>query len=92
MSSRGLGGSEAVGFTIRKDYDSGAVLAHLINYTGGMFRPIDSVVSLDGLRIHVPENVKTARSLVADRELRMEDGFVSLPVLTEFDVILLNLE
>ena len=85
-----LGASESVEFTIRKTEPSGAVMAHLVNYTGGMSRPIKNVVPLHDLRLKVPKNTASARSLATDRELRVENGEIRLPPLNEFDVILMK--
>jgi hypothetical protein len=85
-----LHATEAVEFTVRRDNDSGAVLVHLVNYTGGMSRPINSVAPLNGARLKVPAEIKTARSLVENRELRVENGMVELPPVKEYEVVVLT--
>ena len=85
-----IGASEAVEFTIRCNADSNEVIVHLVNYTGGMSRPIKSVVPLHNLRLKVPSSTISALSLVENRELRMDSGGIKLPPLKEFEVIKLS--
>lgn len=82
-----IGASEAVEFTVRKSNPSGNVLVHLVNYSGGMSMPIKSVIPLHGLRLKVPEATVSARSLLNNCDLNIENNEISLPVLNEFDVI-----
>lgn len=85
-----LGASEAVEITVRNDENSGETIVHLVNYTGGMSRPINSVVPLNGLRLKIPKSTTSARCLVENRELSVNNGEIELPTLNEFEVITLN--
>jgi hypothetical protein len=85
-----LNATEAVEFTVRRDNDSGAIVAHLINYTGGMSRPINSVAPLNGAHLKIPAEIKNARSLLENCELRIENGIVELPPVKEYEVVVLT--
>jgi hypothetical protein len=85
-----IAAADAVEFTVRRDNDSGAVLAHLINYTGGMSRPITSVVPLSAARLKVPVETKNARALVANRDIPVENGMVELPPVKEYETVVLT--
>lgn len=69
-------------------------LLHVINYTGGMARPIDGVITLRDVRIELHRDAATARSLALEKELPLvqQQGSVAfvLPELAIYDVIVLN--
>ncbi len=85
-----IGASESVEFTVRKDESSGKTIIHLMNYTGGMSRPINKVVPLTGLRLKVPAIINYARCLIENCELSINNGEIELPPLKEFEVITLS--
>lgn len=85
-----LDAPESVEFTVRTSQPSGALLIHLVNYTGGMSRPIDRVVPVSGMSLRINRPFATARALVADRELdAQQDGLVPLPEVGEFEVVVI---
>lgn len=83
-----IGAPESVEVTVRRAGAAGPLLVHLVNYTGGMTRPIAKVVPLRGLFLKVHARVKSARSLVAGRRLVADrNGLIVLPNISEFEVI-----
>ena len=82
---------ESVEFTVRQSGAAGPMLVHLVNYTGGMTRPIDKVVPLRGLSLKVNARVESVRSLVTGRRLNPDrHGLIALPDIHEFEVITLT--
>ncbi|MDI6773774.1 MAG: beta-galactosidase trimerization domain-containing protein [Verrucomicrobiota bacterium] len=79
---------QSVEFTVRRTSRANTVLVHLVNYTGGMTRPIEKVVPLRGaiLKANVP--VDSATALVAGRKLPVRrNGLIRLPEIREFEVV-----
>jgi len=91
------GGPLSLEVTHRRKRDGSADLVHLVNYTGGMARPLEEVIPLRGLTLQVRGigKVTSARSLATGRKLKCESAaggklVVRLPELAEYDVILLR--
>jgi len=90
------GGPASLEVTHRRKRDGSADLVHLINYTGGMARPIEHVVPLRGLVLTVrgAGAVGEVRSLATGRRLmparRAGAVVVRVPDLAEYDVIVLR--
>lgn len=83
-----LGGNGAVELTVRRCGARPGRLIHLVNYTGGMRRPIAQVTPLTDLSLRVRGRVHRARALVAGRSLRVDrGGVIKLPPLREFEVV-----
>ncbi len=82
-----IGAPESVDFTIRKNIDTGEIIFHLINYTGGMSRPIDSLVPVAGLKIKTSMKFKGIKALRSGITLRQDGNHIELPVLKDFEVI-----
>ncbi|HEX7008803.1 MAG TPA: beta-galactosidase trimerization domain-containing protein [Phycisphaeraceae bacterium] len=79
--------------SLRQTLDGRKLLLHLVNYNGGMVRPIERVIPLRNLELSVrcQRNVQQVRALVAQTELEpaVHSGWVSfrLPVLETYEVI-----
>jgi len=91
------GAPPSVEISHRRKRDGSADLVHLVNYTGGMSRPMSKVVTLRDLTLTVQGvgEVSEIRSLASGRRLRpLEQGrgglTVRLPALEEYDVIVLS--
>jgi hypothetical protein len=82
-----VGAPESVDFTIRKNLDTGEIVFHLINYTGGMSRPIDSLVPVAGLKIKTSGKFKNIKALRSEITLRQAENHIELPLLKDFEVI-----
>ena len=68
-----------------------ATVVHLVNYTGGMKRPIERAVPLHGLSRRCRRPVRSARALVSGKALRVrKDGTVALPPVGGFEVVVLK--
>ncbi len=83
--------------THRRKRDGSADLVHLINYTGGMTRPIERVLPLRDLELTVRAigRVSEVRSLATGRRLKPVAAgrgalSVRVPELREYDVIVLK--
>jgi hypothetical protein len=86
-----LDAPESVEFTVRRAGKPGTILVHLVNYTGGMTRPIERVVPLRGLSLKVNGPAESARALVSGRKLRvLRGGRIALPEIREFEAILIT--
>ena len=84
-----VSGQDSVEITVRETMPGRRLLIHLVNYTGGMTRPIDRITPLRDVAIRLKDPILAARAMVADRQLRVErKGRIILPVLNEFEVIL----
>lgn len=82
---------ESIEVTVRKSQPSGEVLVHLVNYTGGMTRPIDRVVPVSGLRLQLAKAASSARALVSGEALAIgADGAIDMPTIHEFEVVVLE--
>lgn len=79
---------ESVDFTIRKNLDSKEIIFHVLNYTGGMSRPIDRIVPVSGLRIKTTQKFSSIKALRCGKELSQKGAFIELPLLDDFEVII----
>lgn len=87
-----LGAPPCVEITLRRSEGTGHLVVHLVNYSGGMTRPIAEVTPLHGLVLRPARRVSSAKALVSDQTLEIApDGLIPLPPLGEFEVILLEL-
>lgn len=86
-----VGAPESVDMTIRKNLDSGEIVIHLLNYTGGMSRPIDKLVPVNGLKIRSSQKITKATALKKGCELKVVDGSIILPGLDDFEVVVVSL-
>lgn len=86
-----LNAPESVEFTVRKSLPSGAIMVHLINYSGGMTRPIEKIIPVCGMSLKINRTVSSARALVANKKLDLrKDGLVNLPEVKEFEVVVIE--
>lgn len=76
--------------SIRRNRDSGEVIIHLVNYSGGMTRPVDSVILLNNVALRIDGNFTQVDALVSGRQLAAENKIVRLPEIREFEVIVLH--
>ena len=83
---------ESVNVELREK--DGRWILHLINYTGGMARPIDGVVTLRDVNITIRRPVATAKSLKLNRSLTVvregDRATFVLPELRIYDVIVME--
>lgn len=85
------GAGAAVEVTVRRSLPGREVLVHLVNYTGAMVRPIEAVTPLRGIVIDPAFPCRGARILSSGKPLSPRpDGSFKLPVLKEFEVVLLE--
>jgi hypothetical protein len=89
-----LGAPESLEVTHRVKPDGSADIIHLVNYTGGMSRPILEAVPLNGLELRLRGigRVKEVRWLSSNRKLRAAPGArgelrIALPPVHEYEVI-----
>jgi hypothetical protein len=82
-----VGAPESVDLTIRENVDTGEIIFHLINYTGGMSRPIDSIVPVTGLKIKTSRKFRNIKALCSETALRQDKNHIEIPVLKDFEVI-----
>jgi len=86
----------SVEVTLRHQPGKGRLLVHLVNFTGEMTRPMESVVTLRDVAVtlHRFQGLKKAKALRLGKELSLEDvnGDVKvvLPLLKEYEVITLE--
>jgi hypothetical protein len=86
----------SVEVTLRHQPGKGRLLVHLVNFTGEMTRPMESVVTLRdvAVNLHGFQGLKRAKALWLGKELSLEDvnGDVKviLPFLKEYEVITLE--
>jgi hypothetical protein len=84
--------------TVRRKSDGSATLVHLINYTGGMTRPIQQALPLHDVQLVLGAQALTPsprriRALVAGQDLPIPTApsqAIPLPVLHEYEVILIE--
>jgi beta-galactosidase GanA len=91
------GGPESLEVTHRAKRDGSADIVHLVNYTGGMNRPIVESVALRGVRLLCRglAPVKQATALRAVQSLKVsvtKSGVqrIALPALREYEVVVLT--
>ena len=76
----------------------GRLMVHLVNFTGEMTRPMEKVVRLRdvGITLHGLEVNRTARALRSGTEMEVSNSganrLIVLPVLDEYEVIVVDLE
>ncbi|HEY66260.1 MAG TPA: hypothetical protein G4O02_17045, partial [Caldilineae bacterium] len=95
-----MGAPPSLEVTLRRKRDGSMTMVHLVNYTGGMTRPIQQALPLRDLRIILREDVlagrpQRARALVAGEELSItstEEGtLVTLTDLSsEYEVLVIE--
>ncbi len=82
------GGNGAIEITIRRCAGRSGRLIHLVNYNGGMTRPISQVAEIHGLELRVRGGARRARSLTAGRALSIgRGGVIKLPPLREYEAV-----
>lgn len=83
-----IGGNGAIEITTRRCAGKSGQLIHLVNYNGGMTRPIQQVAELRDLELRVRDGVRQARSLTTGRKLAISrNGTIKIPRLREFEVV-----
>jgi hypothetical protein len=87
---RVLGAPPSLEVTVRRCRVTGKTLVHLVNFSGGMTRPIDHVIPLHDLRLRVPGQPVKATALVADRALAVCGNDVTLCPIHHFEVVVLE--
>lgn len=87
---------QSVEVTLRCQPSKNRLLIHLVNFTGEMTRPMESVLPVRGIGI-VLHGLKTpcyAKALQLDRELNLEENkegvALELPLLQEYEIIALE--
>ena len=85
------GAPASVEFTVRRSRKLRATVVHLVNYTGGMKRPIERVVPVSGMTLKANKPFRSAEALVSGKPLRVrKGGLIPLPPVDEFEVIVLT--
>ncbi len=87
---RVLGAPASLEVTVRRCRDTGKVVVHLVNFSGGMTRPIERVIPLHDMMLQAPGKPLKATALVAGKELSIADDTVTLPPVNHFEVIVLE--
>lgn len=87
---------QSVEITLRHQHSKRRLVMHLVNFTGEMTRPIESIMPIRDLRIslHGFKSIKRAKALRLNMELLLEnageDVSFRLPILREHEVIVLE--
>lgn len=85
--------------SLRGKKDGSAVMVHLINYTGGMTRPIQKVIPVLNLKICLSRQIFSkvptcVRTLAGEREIPFQvddaDIHFSVSVVSEYEVVVIN--
>lgn len=85
------GAPRSLELSVRKSMSGNCTLVHLVNYAGGMTRPVDRVIPLHGLSLRMRRPYGESRALVDGRVLTADrDGRLALPPIAEFEVIVLR--
>lgn len=94
-----IGAPESVEIVHRAHRRRPVELVHLVNYTGGMTRPMGTVVPVHGLKLEIKRHrLRRVQSLRTNRCLRLHPGpngrraQIALPPLRDYDVIVLEYE
>lgn len=67
------------------------LLVHLINYTGPFPRPLESIIPQTNFELIVAgHKIKSARTLFSDEKLSCQNGKIKIPVLNEYEVIVVE--
>lgn len=85
-----IGAPPSLEITVRRCRDTGKTLVHLVNFSGGMTRPIDQCTILHDLKLFTKEKTSRATALVAGRQLAITGNTVELCPVKNFEVILLE--
>lgn len=86
----------SVEVTLRHQPDKGRLLVHLVNFTGEMTRPMESVITLNDIDItlHGFKGLRRAKALWTGRELKLDKVEAGMkfrvPVLKEYEVLALE--
>ena len=81
---------------LRRQKQKNRLLIHLINFTGGMSRPIEEIIPIHDIKINIdlPQEITSARALWLDQELPFTKSGttleLTLPKLNEYEVIALQ--
>lgn len=87
---------QSIEITLRHQHSKRRLVMHLVNFTGEMTRPIESIMPMRDLRIslHGFKSIKRAKALRLNMELLLEnageDVSFRLPILREYEVIVLE--
>lgn len=87
---------QSVEITLRHQHSKRRLVMHLVNFTGEMTRPIESIMPIRDLRIclHGFKSIRHAKALRLNMELVLEntggDVAFKLPILREHEVIVLE--
>ena len=77
--------------TARISEPEGNLLVHIVNYTGGMSRPICAVIPISGMSLRINRDFARAVCLVNGKEIDVDEkGNVELPEIEEFECVLLE--
>ena len=89
------GAPPCVDMSLRRDARGDSLFVHLVNYNGGMTRPIERVLPIHDLIVEVKCRPRAGMSLLSSESLEAtSDGQwtqFKLPVLTEYEVIKLEI-
>ncbi|MEM0327131.1 MAG: beta-galactosidase trimerization domain-containing protein [Thermoproteota archaeon] len=87
---------QSVEITLRYQHGKRRLVMHLVNFTGEMTRPIESIIPIRDLRIslHGFKSIRRAKALRLNMELALEyageDVAFKLPILREHEAIVLE--
>ncbi len=69
------------------------ILVHLINYTGPFPRPLESIIPQKDIELKFTRwELKNAVTMFANEKLFCQDGTVKIPLLNEYEVIIIEVE
>jgi hypothetical protein len=85
-----LGAPPSLEVTVRRCRDTGKTLVHLVNFSGGMTRPLDRIIPLHDLKLRVPGRPVKATALVAGQSLAICGKEVALGPVQNFEVVVLE--
>ena len=77
--------------TVRRSRPTDALLVHLVNYTGGMTRPIEEPVPLTDVSLKLKSPARRVRSLTTGATLSpAPNGLYPIPPVREFEVLVVE--
>lgn len=83
-----LDAPESVEVTLRRSTPGGELLVHLVNYTGGMTRPIDRPIPVSGLKLKLNRPVFRITSLTTGTDIPVNSaGIAEIPTLKNYEVL-----
>jgi len=83
-----LNAPESIEVTVRFSGTGDTLMVHLVNYSGGMNRPITDIIPVSGLVLKVNRGFSSARTLLSGTNLEPDaNGLLHLPELREFEVV-----